>query len=144
MRDHFLLMQLKKGNLIASIKCNSTAQHKTPTVEMHFTLLNQKTILSGETVLIFMPRICVEIRIQTMQKFYAISLTNVRPDFATENHWIKKNSLNALKFVFSLNVNLYNFLDKKTFNIKKHFWNISAIIAALLKKMFSCEFCEIS
>ena len=38
---------------------------------------------------------CVEVRIQNMQKFYAISLTNGRPDLTTENNWIEKLSLNT-------------------------------------------------
>ena len=32
---------------------------------------------------------CVELGIQNMQKFYAIALTNGRPDLTTKNHWIK-------------------------------------------------------
>ena len=39
---------------------------------------------------IFMFHTCVEVKIQNMQEFYAISLTNVRPDLTSENHWIKK------------------------------------------------------
>ena len=118
-----------------------------------------------------MPHICVKIRIQTIQKHYAISLTNGRSDLTTENHWIKKfhwrkeikifkykyilteykyiffewqNSYKT-KIFFSLNVNIYSFLDKKTLNIKRYFCNISASIAklsnilsiALLKLLFA-------
>ena len=32
----------------------------------------------------------VQITTQNMQKFYAISTTNGRPDLTTENHWVKK------------------------------------------------------
>ena len=37
-----------------------------------------------------MAHTCIEARIQSVQKFHAISLTNGRPDLTTENHWIKK------------------------------------------------------
>ena len=37
-----------------------------------------------------MAHIFAEVRIQAMQKLYAISLTNRRPDLVTENHYIKK------------------------------------------------------
>ena len=33
---------------------------------------------------------CVEVRIQNMQEFYGISLTNGTPDLISENHWLKK------------------------------------------------------
>ena len=115
---------------------------------------------------------CVKVGIQNMQKFYAISLTNGRPDLTTENHWIKKfhwthffwlnkkyifytkknpvgfkiflnksvfwlninyiffewQNLYIRKIFFSLNRNIYSFLDKKILNMKMYFCNISATI----------------
>ena len=61
----------------------------------------------------------VEARIQNMQKFHAISLTNGRPDLTTENHWIKK--FHWAHF-FWLN-NIY-FHTKKTPFEYKNFLNI--------------------
>ena len=37
-------------------------------------------------------------------------------------------SLHNKNIFFSLNINIYNFLDKKTLNMKKYFCNISATI----------------
>ena len=56
-----------------------------------------------------MARICIKFRIQNMQKLYAISLTNGRPDVAAKNHWIKKFHW---AHYFWLNKDIY-------FNIKK-------------------------
>ena len=59
---------------------------------------------------------CVEVRIQNMQKFYAISLTNGRPDLTTENHWIKKIYWTHLSW---LNKNIYFHTKKTPFAYKK-------------------------
>ena len=41
--------------------------------------------------------------------------------------------LNKNVIFFSLNINLHIFLDKKSLNIKKYFWNIPTIIALDVK-----------
>ena len=58
---------------------------------------------------------CVEVRIQNMQKFYAISLTNGRPGFDYQKSLNTKISLNIF-FVFALIEQRHekNFYTKKT------------------------------
>ena len=57
---------------------------------------------------------CVEVRIQTIQKFYTISLKNGRPDLTTENHRLKE-------FCFFIWMNEDTFYIKKTEGNKKTF-----------------------
>ena len=64
---------------------------------------------------------CVEVRIQNMQMFYVISLTNGRPDLTTENYWIKKFHWTHF---FWLNKDIF-FIRQKTPVGYKNFLNIS-------------------
>ena len=54
---------------------------------------------------------CVEVRIQNMQKFYAISQTNGRPDLTNENSLNKKISLNTFFFHW---IKIYYLYEKKS------------------------------
>ena len=73
------------------MKWNDQVQYKTTTCKnvLHSSQAEGKRECQNSLMRFNMFYTCVEVRVQNMQKFYAISLINGRPDLTTENHWMK-------------------------------------------------------
>ena len=110
---------------------------------MYFTPLKQKTNLSSKTVK-WCLRLCFtrlsNSEYRTCKSFYAISLTNGRPDLFTKNHWknyfIKKIFFDWIKIYFLYKKNLFEY---KHFLNTSIFWlniNIFLWMTKFLRKKF--------
>ena len=120
--DHFLLLQLEKN-----LRCLVFIQWYS-LIQNHY--LWKCTSLFSNRKQTWVAKLLNEVHFyfshvrQTMQKFYAISKTNGRPDSTTENHWIKKIHWKYFSIFFDwiLNINIFSLNDKKVWLNKNIFF----------------------